>query len=227
MNRAAEGVTHRAPPFLGHDGVITLVAALAVTAITLGIAPLVATRAVARTARDATILPPVIPRRILVLGHRLEAGAVSMVFAARLDRALMLARGAPGAQVLVLGGQTSPGAPSEAEAGRDWLVARGLDPARIGVEIRSRHTLENLAHHRDGGGGGANELLVTSRAHLHRALLMARGLGLDPLPVAAEAAFVPDRGGLLAEGFMVHWYATGRWLSRVLRRRAWLERIGA
>ncbi|BDG70565.1 YdcF family protein [Roseomonas fluvialis] len=226
MSRATEGVTGRPPPFLGHDGAITLLTALAVAGLTLGLAPFVATRAVARTARQAPLRPAMVPARILVLGHRLEAGEVSAVFAARLGRALTLARAAPDAQVLVLGGQTSPGAPSEAEVGRDWLVARGLDPARIGTETRSRHTLENLAHHRDGGGGGAHEALVTSRAHLHRAVLMARGLGLAPMAVAAEDTPVATRLGLVAEGFMVHWYVTGRWLSRLLRRRAWLQRIG-
>jgi hypothetical protein len=45
--------------------------------------------------------------------------------------------------------------------------------------------------------------------------------------VAAEATYAPDLRRLLLEGFMVHWYFTGRWLSRRLRRRAWLERIGA
>lgn len=227
MSRAAWGVTGRAPPFLGHDGAITLLAALAVAALSLGFAPLLAMRAVARTAREAPTAPAKPPATILVLGHRLEAGAVSATFAARLGRALALAEATPGARVLVLGGQTAPGAPTEAEAGRDWLIARGLDPARIGMETGSRHTLENLANHRAAGGGGAQEALVTSRAHLHRALLMAGGLGLSPAPVAAEAAFLPDRAGLAAEGFMVHWYRTGRWLSRLLRRRAWLARIGA
>jgi uncharacterized SAM-binding protein YcdF (DUF218 family) len=226
VNRSAQGATGRPPPFLGHDGAITLVAALASAALTLGIAPLLSTRAVARTARTAPVAPPAPPVRILVLGHRLEAGAVSAVFAARLARALALAREAPEARVLLLGGRTSPGAPSEAEAGRDWMVARGLDPARIALETRSRHTLENLANHRAEGGGDLPEALVTSRAHLHRALLMARGLGLAPMPVAAEDAPVATPLGLVAEGFMVHWYATGRWLSRVLRRRAWLQRIG-
>ena len=226
VSRADGGVTGRPPPFLGHDGAITLLAALTAAALSLGIAPWRAMRAVARTAREAPCVPPAPPATILVLGHRLEAGAVSAVFAERLGRALALAQAAPAARVLVLGGRTAPGGPSEAEAGRDWLVARGLDPARIGLETRSRHTLENLANHRAAGGGGADEALVTSRAHLHRALLMARGLGLAPAPVAAEATFAPDRAGLVAEGFMVHWYLTGRWLSRVLRRRAWLERIG-
>jgi uncharacterized SAM-binding protein YcdF (DUF218 family) len=173
-------VTGRAQPFLGHDGAITLVAALLAAALTLGIAPLLAMRAVARTARQAGTTPADPPAVILVLGHRLEAGAVSPVFAARLDRALALARASPGARVLVLGGQTTPGGPAEAEAGRVRLVAQGLDPARIGIETRSRHTLENLANYRDAHPGAPPAALVTSRTHLYRALLMARGFGLSP-----------------------------------------------
>jgi uncharacterized SAM-binding protein YcdF (DUF218 family) len=214
------------PPFLGHDGAITLAAALLTVVATFGLAPLLAALAVRRTARAAPVVPPLEPARILVLGHRLEGGAVSAAFAARLDRALALARAAPAARVLVLGGVTSPGAPAEAEAGRDWLVSRGLDPARIGLETRSRHTLENLSNHRAAQGAPAPEALVTSRAHLHRALLMARGLGLDPMPVAAEAAPIVPLRAALAEGFLVHWYHTGRALSRLLRRRRWLARIG-
>lgn len=219
-------MTGRPPPFLGHDGAITLLAALLVGAITLGLAPLAAVAAVRRTARDAPVVPPVAPARILVLGHRLEAGAASREFVARLARALDLARRHPESRVLVLGGATSPGAPSEAEVGRAWLVGQGLDPARIGTETRSRHTLENLRNHREDSAGPGAEALVTSRAHLHRACLMARGLGLAPMPVAAEDALPPDLPRLLGEGFMVHWYLTGRWLARLLRRRAWLARIG-
>ncbi len=218
-------MTGRSRPLLGHDGAITLAAALLVAVLSLGIAPLLAMRAVRRTARDAGTVPPAPPSRILLLGHRLERGGVSAVFAARLDRALALAQTHPGAQVLILGGPTTPGAPTEAEAGRDWLVARGLDPARIGIETRSRNTIENLANHRAAHPGALHEALVTSRLHLHRAGLTARGLGLSPAPVAAEAAHAPDLPRLMAEGFMVLWYVTGRWLSQTLRRRAWLARI--
>lgn len=214
------------PPFLGHDGAITLLAALLVALLTAGIAPLLATLAVLRTARAATTAPGIAPARILVLGHRLDRGAPSSVFVARLARAAALARAAPGARLLVLGGRTSPGAPAEAEAGRDWLVAHGIAAERIGLETRSRHTLENLANHRAAHEPGVAEALVTSRLHLHRAMLMARGLGLAPAPVAAEEALGLEIPRLLAEGFMVHWYLTGRALARLLRRRAWLARIG-
>lgn len=219
-------MTARPPPFLGHDGLITLLAALAAAALTLGLAPLAAMLAVRRTTRGAPVLPRAAPARILVLGHRLQAGRPSPAFLARLARALDLARRHPAAQVLVLGGPAGPGAPAEAAAGRAWLVAQGLDPVRIGIETASRHTLENLRNHRAAAHGPGAEALVTSRLHLHRALLMARGLGLAPDPVAAEDAPPRDLPRLLAEGFMVHWYVTGRALARLLRRRAWLARIG-
>lgn len=214
------------PPFLGHDGAITLVAALLLAVLTAGIAPLLATLAVLRTARGAPTMPAVTPERVLVLGHRLEGGAPSPAFVARLSRAAMLARAAPRARLMVLGGRTSPGAPAEAEAGRGWLLAQGVARERIALETGSRHTLENLSNHRAAHGTGSAEALVTSRLHLHRALTMARGMGLSPSPVAAEDAFRLEIRRLLAEGFMVHWYVTGRMLARLLRRGAWLARIG-
>lgn len=54
---------------------------------------------------------------------------------------------------------------------------------------------------------------------------MARGLGLRPMPVAAEERAVAELARLAAEGFRVHWYLTGRTLARVLRRWTWLARI--
>ncbi len=214
------------PPFLGHDGLATLAAALAVAVLSAGLAPLIAAAAVFGTARRAAVLPAGAPARIIVLGHRLQGGAPSGDFVARLRRAVLLAHRFPAARVLVLGGQTAPGGPAEAEAGRAWLLAEGLDAARIEVETRSRHTLENLRNHRDTHPSAAVEALVTSRLHLHRAMLMARGLRLAPEPVAAEDALRMRPAWLLLEGFMVQWYVTGRTMARLLRRTAWLERIG-
>jgi uncharacterized SAM-binding protein YcdF (DUF218 family) len=219
-------VTGRSPPFLGHDGAITLAAALAAAVLSLGLLPLAGMLAVRRTARRATTLPAAAPARILVLGHRLDGTAPSAAFLGRLARGLDLARRWPAASVVLLGGAARPGAPAEAEIGRDWLLAQGLAPTRIATETRSRHTLENLANHRAAGHGAGAEALVTSRLHLHRAMLRAHGLGLAPAAVAAEDAPQADLPRLVAEGFMVHWYLTGRWLARLLRRRAWLARIG-
>lgn len=211
--------------FLGRDGAITLVAALTAMVLTAGIAPVVATVAVLRRAWRAPVEPLAAPERILVLGHRLEAGAPSVVFQARLARAATLAQQHPLATVVLLGGRAAPGQPAEAEAGRDWLAARGLDPTRIALETQSRHTLENLRNHRALHGTAGREALVTSRCHLERAMLMAGGFGLSPMPVAAEARLPFDPARLLGEGLRVHWYVTGRVLARVLHHPRWLARI--
>lgn len=218
-------MNEREPPFLGHDGMITLAAALVVAVLTCGLAPLATAIAVLRTARRAGTTPTRAPGCILVLGHRLVDGGLSPDFAARLARALGLATAYPAARVMVLGGRAAAGLPSEAEVGRAWLVAHGLDAACIGIETRSRHTLENLYNHRAARGNAGPEALVTSRLHLHRAMLMAHGLGLALDPVAAEERARLIRPRLLVEGFLVHWYLTGRALARVLRRWPWLARI--
>lgn len=218
-------MTGRDEPIIGRDGAITLVAALAVAALTAGIAPALATVAVVRRAWGAPLEPPRAPERILVLGHRLEASAPSADFVQRLSRGLALARRHPASRLVLLGGRSATERISEAEAGRDWLIAQGLDPARITLETESRHTLENLRNHRGLHGTGGVEALVTSRFHLHRAVLTAEGLGLSPMPVAAEDRPRVELVRLLGEGFRVHWYVTGRLLARALRRRAWLARI--
>lgn len=218
-------MTQRLPPFLGHDGAITLAAAIAVALLTLGLAPLAAALAVLRTARSAAMEPAQAPARILALGHRLKSGVPSADFTARLGRALALAAAYPSARVVLLGGREAPGIPSEAAVGRDWLAARGLDPTRISLEAQSRHTLENLTNHRAMSDGTGPEALITSRLHLYRAMLMARGLGLTLLPVAAEDRLHLGLLRLLLEGFLVHWYVTGRFLARTLQRHPWLARI--
>lgn len=212
-------------PFIGRDGAITLAAATAVAVLTAGIAPAIATIAVVRRAWQAPVLPDEAPRRILVLGHRLEGGAPSLAFEQRLARAAALARRFPDAMVVLLGGRTAPGQPTEAEVGRGRLLAHGLDAARITLETESRHTLENLTNHRALHGIEGPEALITSRFHLYRVQLMASGLGLAPMLVAAEDRLRLEPVRLLAEGFRVHWYVTGRLLARAMRRGAWLARI--
>ena len=218
-------MTWRGGIFIGRDGTITLVAAAAAAVLTAGLAPAAATLAVLHRAWRSPVVPVAAPRRILVLGHQLKEGAPSAVFERRLARAALLARQFPRAEVVVLGGRGAPGQSSEAEIGRDWLVMHRLDPARITLETESRHTLENLSNHRALHGTGGSEALVTSRFHLCRAMLMARGLGLSPMPVAAEDRVRLDPIGLLGEGFRLHWYITGRVLARLLHHRGWLARI--
>jgi uncharacterized SAM-binding protein YcdF (DUF218 family) len=169
-------------------------------------------------------------RRILVLGARLgEDGSIGAIYRARLERARVLAARYSGAEIVLLGGRTALGCPSEAAAGRDWLVARGILPERIRGEDRSRHTLENLVLYRQSFASSAGGVvLLTSRFHLARSSLLARALGIEHRPCAAEACFSVHSAPLrllLWEAFLIHWYLTGSRFARLTGNKRMTARI--
>jgi uncharacterized SAM-binding protein YcdF (DUF218 family) len=131
---------------------------------------------------------------IVVLGAAQWNGRPSPVLQARLDRALALYQQGY-APLLVLTGGSLPGdAYSEASAGRDYALARGVPAEAILLEEKSRTTVENLR--------GAWELLAPRQArsillvsdpfHMGRALVIARGVGFTPHPA-------PTRDSLIAQ----------------------------
>jgi len=211
---------------MGLDGLAMLTLSLLVLAGTGGLVLLWCLGRVVATARTAPAEAPAAGERV-VLGVCLGRGRdLPPDFTARLRRALAV----PPGPIRVLGGRTSPHDPrSEAEAGRDWLVAQGTAPARVSVEDASRNTLENLRAVRDQCvGGGAPPVLISNRYHLARVGLMARGLGLDHRLCAAEERLRLSPtvvGKLLLEAFFIHWYHVGRTTARVLGHRGMLARI--
>lgn len=169
---------------------------------------------------------------ILVLGRQLDGDRLTPVFEARLARAVSLWREGLAPRIFVAGGTTGRASRSEAEAGREWLLARGLPDTVIHLEDRSQHTLENLFNVRSRlrAEGWRNLLVVSDPLHLARAKATALGLQLEVRCCpAAEAP--PARGSLgwwrraALEGFLLHWYHTGMLYSRLLGRRAQLERV--
>jgi len=113
----------------------------------------------------------------------------------RLTHALAEARRDPAALVLVSGGRVH-GRPAEAPAMRDWLVASGLDPARVVLEAASRSTPDNarLSAALLAGSGVRRVTLVTERYHMHRARrLLARALARHCPGVRLEASAAADR----------------------------------
>lgn len=170
-------------------------------------------------------------RDILVLGHRLEAGGrPSAQYRRRLNRAQQLLEDHPQSRAILLGGQTGDAPCSEAAAGRDYLLARGVSPSRIALEEASTHTLENLVNARQllGDHALAPAVMVTSRAHLGRSLRLVRDLGIKAHGCAAESRLGHGPGqflGLLQEAYLLHWYLSGRAWSRLTRNRRMLDRI--
>lgn len=157
---------------------------------------------VCRIARRSPLQPP---QRMIVLvfGRRLEHGLPDVDYEARLSRTLSLARQQLTDRVLLLGGARGDG-PSEAAAGQRWLLDHAL-PASVQVQLEqdSADSLENLKHARmllraaDPHGALPPVALVSSRYHLARCRLLARRLGLDVTPIAAEPHF-PRRPALWA-----------------------------
>ncbi len=169
---------------------------------------------------------------ILVLGRRLEQDRPTQVFKARLAHAEALWRGGFAPSIFLAGGTTGNARRSEAEAGRDWLVARGVPVEALFLEDRSQHTLENLFNVRADmrRAGWRTLLLVSDPLHMARAKATARGLDLN---VRCSPAFksLPSRGSLAwwqratLEAFLLHWYHTGMAYSRLIGNKRQLERV--
>jgi uncharacterized SAM-binding protein YcdF (DUF218 family) len=215
--------------YLGPGAVTSFVLALVTGVLGLGVPIAVELRRVLAFARRDE-------RRsadaILVLGRALRNDRPTEVFAARLAHGASCFHAGLAPRVVVTGGLTGDARRTEAEAGRDDLVARGVPPSAVLVEGRSRHTLENLVFVRETlrAQGWRSVLLVSDPLHLARAATLARGLALE---VACSPAHdCPPRPGALGwwsralrEAFFLHWYRVGVAYSRLIRSQRLLSRV--
>lgn len=210
---------------MGFDGLATLLLANLVIVGTAGLSLAVCFYRVWRVARNVPARVAIAGRPV-VLGVCLRRGRVPGIYARRLAKAQELA--ADG-RILVLGGHTSQASFSEAEAGRDWLIARGVPAAAITIEDRSRNTLENLRAARDilGAAEGV-PIVVTNRYHLARSGLLADSLGMRHVLCAAEERLRADPMTvvrLLLEAYFVNWFFVGRRWASLTGNSGMLERI--
>lgn len=162
---------------------------------------------------------------VVVCGYRLADGRIPRAYRRRLDALAGLMRAAPALRGLLTGG----GRPSEAGAGRAYLIAaHGIEPERLQVEDLSNNTFENLANARDLLGSAGQVHILSSRFHLARLAVFARQLGLGARLVPAEPRFVPGPYNLLATGreaVYLCWFLTGRAWARLTGNRRMLARI--
>lgn len=170
---------------------------------------------------------------VLVFGRRLIDDQPEADYQARLRRALRLLEEDLAGPVWLLGGH-SGGRISEAEAGRRWLLRHGLaDPRVLQLEQASIDSLENLRHARSLLQQGASPglppvALLTSRYHLARCLLLARLLGFECVPVAAEERLPGGwRSGrrLLLESAYLMWIDIGQRWARLIGHQRMAARL--
>lgn len=118
---------------------------------------------------------------IIVLGAAQYGGEPSPVFEGRLAHAALLYREGRSDRVVVLGGSAPGDEFTEAEAGRDWLIAEGLPAEAVVASPVGRTTLESLRaaaewmRERD----LRSAFLVSDPWHNLRIKRMASDLGID------------------------------------------------
>jgi uncharacterized SAM-binding protein YcdF (DUF218 family) len=196
----------RAPRVLAAAGVLVLVAfSTDVVADRLQ-------RAAERGARS-TFRPDVVYDAVVVLGGMVDAassrasGEAELTEAAdRIVRGFELVRAGRARHVLLSGGLVAPRPGDVAEADRlaAKLAGWGVPPDRIAVEVASRNTRENAIEvgRLAAARGWRTLLVVTSAAHVPRALGCFRAVGLHPdvLPVDVRAGDGAGRGVLPRAG---------------------------
>lgn len=141
---------------------------------------------------------------VIVLGAHVRPEGPSRALALRLDRALAYADECPETIFVVSGGQGNNEPCSEAQAMKDYLVARGLSEERILMEDRSTNTRENLMFSRELIPDGASVGIITNGFHICRALHLAEKMGIENasgIPAKSDLATQP--ANLLREFFAV------------------------
>ncbi|MDH5327483.1 MAG: YdcF family protein [Gammaproteobacteria bacterium] len=167
---------------------------------------------------------------ITVLGMRLEENQPGRDFISRLERARTLFETGSANTILILGGKTGNSIKSEAQSGLEYLSNSGIGSEFIVTEDQSRHTLENLSNARTIylGKNEKRTTIITSRFHLARAHIMAKGLQLQHCMCAAEEHFLFNPKNLIracVEAYFIHWYYTGKLWAHCIRSEKSLSRI--
>lgn len=211
---------------VGWDGFFTFVLSIVVVTMSGGLTFLICWTIVLKFSR----LPAARTAEadvILVMGARLNRGKMTRDFQERLGKAAKYGSMRP---VIVLGGMAVDDGPTEAAAGRSWLVDRGIDEKNIYLEESSRNSLENLSQARRlmRRHNFRQPLLITSRYHLARSSILANGLGISCTLLPADYPTLRRPAALihsLFEALMINWYYVGRALARVTRHSGMLTRI--
>ncbi|KQY83209.1 hypothetical protein ASD24_13085 [Paenibacillus sp. Root52] len=120
----------------------------------------------------------------IILGAAVVGNEPSPVFRERIEHAILLYHQGAVSQLLFTGGAGSVEQRSEAEVGRDYAIAHGVNPADIQLETQSRITEENFKYSIGVGerAGFHTYTIVTDPLHMKRAMMLASGLGMDVVP---------------------------------------------
>lgn len=115
---------------------------------------------------------------LVVLGAQMKASGPSKALQYRLDEAIRYLEENPDTQVIVSGGQGPDEHISEAQGMYDYLVKKGIDPAKITKEDKSRNTFQNLTFSAEFLDEANNFVgVVSNNFHVFRAEKIAQKAG--------------------------------------------------
>ncbi|ARU40477.1 hypothetical protein CCB80_04705 [Armatimonadetes bacterium Uphvl-Ar1] len=151
----------------------------------------------------------------IVLGAAVWGEEPSPVFEGRLDEAVRLVASGMADQVIVTGGVGAKGGLSEAEVGKRYLVSKGVPPEVILEENRSRRTFDNLKNAKEiiERERLMSCLVVSDPLHMHRAMGMARKLGMDAEARPTSSSAYRGLGSRLKFLAREVWFLWGFWLG--------------
>lgn len=126
---------------------------------------------------------------LIVLGAQIRDDGPSAVLQYRLDAACDYLRANENTKCIVTGGQGFNEHAAEANVMADYLIGRGIDPARIIREDRAENTEQNIGYSmvfldpkKDSVG------IVTNNFHVFRSVRIARKAGMENVcGIAAES----------------------------------------
>ena len=145
---------------------------------------------------------------IIVLGAQIYASGPSLLFRQRLDTAYDYLVENPDTVCIVTGAQGDNEPVSEGSGGRNYLIARGIDPSRIYCEESSFNTRENIENAyeiiKEKLPNAQRIAVVTNNFHVFRGMFLAKkitGLSVEGIAAPATKRFLPTN--MLREPFGV------------------------
>lgn len=117
---------------------------------------------------------------VVVLGAQVRGTVLSRTLKSRLDTAYVYLEENKNSIVIVSGGQGNGEDISEAEAMSKYLISKGILKNRIIKEDQSTNTNQNILFSKKFmAEGNRKTVIVTSKFHIYRAILIAKKQGLE------------------------------------------------
>ncbi|WP_027308004.1 YdcF family protein [Caloramator sp. ALD01] len=118
---------------------------------------------------------------VIVLGCRVYGKLMSPFLMERTDKGLSLLNEGKVKYIIVSGGKGQGEGIEEAEAMKEYLIAKGVSKEKILVENKSKNTYENLKYSKEimNRKNLKSAIIVSNKFHLFRSMVVAKKFGIN------------------------------------------------